>query len=313
MRQLLRFFMMIGALLFWCGAAKYNSATKTGVTPYVKSISISGSSSVGVKSSKTFTCYAIYSNGKKVKISPKWTSSKSTVASVSSSGKVTGKKSGTVTIKATATFTKNNGKKGKTKYTLKASKSVKVVKSLKYLSISGASTLGYGKSTTFKCYAVYTDGSKKAITPSWSKIEYYYWGGTLCSLSSKGVLKYKKIAINSKVKVVLKAKYSGKTCSKTVTLVTGGSGGSSGTKGYYISGPTKLAYGRTANYYLYYNGKKVTSASVAWSRSGLCTMSDKGSYGMLRASNRPVGSTNKVTVRFKYKGFSGSKSVTITR
>jgi len=92
MRQLLRFFMIIGALLFWCGAAKYNSATKAGVTPYVKSISISGSSSVGVKSSKTFTCYAIYSDGKKVKISPKWTSSKSTVASVSSAGKVTGKK-----------------------------------------------------------------------------------------------------------------------------------------------------------------------------------------------------------------------------
>ena len=238
------------------------------------------------------------------------------MATVSSSGSVKGKKVGSATIKATASFTKQNGKKGTTKYSLSASKSVKVVKVLKSISISGASSISWGKSAQYKCYAVYSDGSKVSVTPSWSRVQYYNWPTTLTTLSSKGVLKYKNIAINKSVTVVLKAKYKNLTATKTIKLVTTSSSSSSSSSsgsGYSISGPSKLAYGKSGSYYLYYKGKKVTSSSVKWTRSGLCTMQDKGSYGLLKATNRPAGSTNKVTVKFTYNGFTGSKSVTITR
>ena len=77
----------------------------------------------------------------------------------------------------------------------------------------------------------------------------------------------------------------------------------------YISGSSSLRYGSSAKYYLYVGGKKV---SATWSRSGQATMQSKGSYGLLKATNKPI-STFSVTVRATYKGRTYSKSVKITR
>ena len=101
------------------------------------------------------------------------------------------------------------------------------------------------------------------------------------------------------------AVYNGKTYSKKITVASVAGGNS-------ISGAASLKAGESANYYLYLNGKKVTDSAVAWSRSGLATMSDKGYYGLLKATNRPV-TTNKVTVIAQYKGKKYTKTVTITR
>lgn len=91
------------------------------------------------------------------------------------------------------------------------------------------------------------------------------------------------------------------------TSANGNSGGCS------ISGNNTLRAGKSAKYYLYVGGKKVTSKSVAWSRSGLATMQDKGSYGLLKATTIKPATTNKVTVRADYSGRHAQKTVTITR
>ena len=100
------------------------------------------------------------------------------------------------------------------------------------------------------------------------------------------------------------AEYNGKTYSKKITVKTKPFIG--------ISGASSLKAGKSANYYLYLNDKKVTSKSVKWSRSGLATMSDKGYYGQLKATSRPV-TTHKVTVIAQYNGKKYTKIVTITR
>lgn len=92
------------------------------------------------------------------------------------------------------------------------------------------------------------------------------------------------------------------------TTVNGGSYGN-GSGSAYISGATSLRSGSSAKYYLYVGGKKV---SASWSKSGQATMQSKGTYGLLKATNRP-NSTFKVTVRATYKGKSYTKTVTITR
>lgn len=85
---------------------------------------------------------------------------------------------------------------------------------------------------------------------------------------------------------------------------TSGSG-----SGAYISGATSLKAGSSTKYYLYVGGKKV---SASWSRSGQATMQSHGTYGLLKATNRP-NTTFKVTVRATYKGKTYTKMVTITR
>ena len=72
-------------------------------------VKISGTNSVYIK--KSVTLKAVANTGSKVK----WSSSNSSIASVSSAGKVTGKKAGTVTIYAKMTY---SGKTYTAKYTL---------------------------------------------------------------------------------------------------------------------------------------------------------------------------------------------------
>lgn len=111
--------------------------------------------------------------------------------------------------------------------------------------------------------------------------------------------------------VTVYATYNGTTYSKTITVTAASGGGGGGSA--YISGSTSLRYLGSANYYLYVGGKKVTANSVAWTCSGRATMSDKGYYGLLKATIRPATSTEKVKAIAKYSGRSYSKQVTISR
>ena len=109
--------------------------------------------------------------------------------------------------------------------------------------------------------------------------------------------------------VTVYATYNGRTYSKAISVTSDSKPSSSSGS---ISGSSSLRYGNSAKYYLYIGGKKVTSSAVSWSRSGLATMQDKGSYGLLKATSRPV-TTHKVTVIAQYNGKRYTKTVTIGR
>lgn len=80
-----------------------------------------------------------------------------------------------------------------------------------------------------------------------------------------------------------------------------------------ISGPSSLKKNATGYYYLYVGGKKITSSSVVWKKSGSYgTVYDAGYYGRLYAGNpAKSGVTTKITA--KYNGKTYSKTVKLLK
>lgn len=131
--------------------------------------------------------------------------------------------------------------------------------------------------------------------------------GYLLSNSGKSVRLQGQTPGSMKVYAV----YDGVTYSKSITVK---SDYNANTSGLSIKGNGSLKFQKSARYYLYSGGKKVTSGSVDWSCSAGATMQDKGSYGLLKATIQPATSSGKkVTVTARYSGRHCTKTVTITR
>lgn len=170
-------------------------------------------------------------------------------------------------------------------------------------------------------------GSTSSITLSWSvsgtapssyrvfrSVINNYSYATLVASCSSGARRYVDTRVNDGVPYYYWLCYLRNGTWYRIGSVSGrrmsyalSNGGSSGSA--YISGSSTLRYNSSAKYYLYVGGKKV---SATWTRSGQATMQSKGSYGLLKATNKP-NSTFKVTVHAKYNGRTYGKTVTITR
>ncbi len=167
-------------------------------------ISISGNSSVNVGSTATYTCTAVYDDGITQKVNPTWSiSSGNNYATINSSGVLTGKAAGTVSVQA------NYG-------AMKVNKSVTIKDTDPYpvsISISGNSSVNVDSSATYTCKATYSDGSTKTVTPTWSVTPTTY-----ASITSNGVLTGKSAGV-----VTIKASYTEggvtKTVTKSVTII----------------------------------------------------------------------------------------------
>ena len=172
-------------------------------TPTLSSISISGNASVYVASTATYTCTATYSNGTTKAVTPSWSVSPTTYATITSGGVLTGKSAGTVTV--TASYTEGG-------VTKTATKSVTVnpnpSPTLSTISISGPDSVSKGSTATYTCTATYSNGTTKAVTPSWSVSPTSY-----ATITSGGVLTGKSAGT-----VTVTASYGGKTATKIVTV-----------------------------------------------------------------------------------------------
>ena len=290
----------ITATYTYYGVTKRVSKT-IAVCKQLTGLFVSGSSSVGVNGTTKFTATATFNDGSSSPVNPTWSSSYSSVASVSSYGVVSGRRTGSATITATFTFSG---------VTRSASRTVTVTNQLSSLSIASSSSVKVGNSITMFATAYFTNGDSYRVYPTWSSSN-----SSVASVSSYGNVTGRKAGT---VTITARYTYSGvtRTASRTISVTSstiGGGGGGGGGGGASISGPSTLKYMSSGTYYLYVGGKKVTSSSVAWSRSGKCTMSDKGSYGLLKATSKPTVSKEKVTVIAQYNGKRYTKSVTITR
>jgi len=277
---------------YWYNASRYASGYR-GTSANAASVSLSAISvSAGTK------VYVYYKSGGKYAMPATLTYNASsgcaTVYRYSSlsgnaCGYITTSKSGSVTVYAgssSATLTIAGGPSYT--YSIRSDNSVTV-----------------GKSISMQCYR----GDGTLVDATWSVVS----GGSCASIA---VSTYLGHAITCTGKsagtVTIKAVCNGYSCTKTITVSGGSTPSPTPSTGSYVSGPSSLRYGSSGSYYLYVGGKKITASSVAWSRSGLATMQDKGSYGLLKATNKPV-STNKVTVYAQYNGKRYSKTVTITK
>ncbi len=141
-----------------CDGHTLKTSKNITVTKELAGLSISGGDKkVLVGKSLTFNAVAKYTDGSTAKVKATWSTSDKKIATVSS-GKVTGKKAGTVTISVSY---KEGG------VTKKASRKITVAKQLKSLTVSGAKSVAVGKKVTLSSKAKYTDDSEAKVTPKW--------------------------------------------------------------------------------------------------------------------------------------------------
>ena len=133
----------------------------------LKSISISGASSISYGGVASYICTATWSDGNTSQVTPKWSLSSTDYATVDTTGKVTNKNTSTADKSPTLTATYTSGS-----MTCTAKKSVTLLKftdrTLKSISISGASSISYGGASLYTCMATWSDGSTSNVTPKWS-------------------------------------------------------------------------------------------------------------------------------------------------
>ena len=142
-------------------------------------LSISGSSTVICNSQTALTATASFDDGSSEVVNASWTSSSTSVATVSGSGVVTGKKGGSVTI--TASYTAEG-------ITKTASKGITVNKTLQSLVISGNLGVLIKGKTTLTATAKYNDGTSGKVTPKWTSSS-----TAVATVSSSGVVVGKKV------------------------------------------------------------------------------------------------------------------------
>ena len=179
---------------------------------YITNVSIDGPESISSAAAASYTCAASWNVGSNTIVTPTWTVSPATYASVSPAGVVTNKNTTTddqkVTLKATCTV--NDVTKTDTKAITLARKT------LASIAIGGSTTVATGGTASYTCTASWSYGPTSSVTPTWNLSSTTY-----ASVSTGGVVTNKNTTTDDK-KVTLKATYTSggvtRTSTKTVTL-----------------------------------------------------------------------------------------------
>ncbi|MBR4900426.1 MAG: hypothetical protein IKZ46_05755 [Victivallales bacterium] len=199
-------------------------------------IAIDGDTVIPTGGTATYTCTATWSYGDSTAITPAWSLSATTYASVDTDGKVTNKNmtndDQTVTLKASYTV----GDVTKT-----AAKVITLSKrSLENIAIDGDATIPTGGTASYICTATWSCGDPTVFTPAWSLS-----ATTYASVDADGKVTNKNMT-NDDQTVTLKASYTvgdvTKTATKVITLAK------RMLKDIAIDGDATIASGGTASY-----------------------------------------------------------------
>ena len=271
---------MVGLLALTLGIPASRGAVVLEKT--LTGISVSGKDSVPAGGKIALTTTASYDDGSTSKVTPKACSSSNTsVATVTAKGDVTGKAIGSTTI--TVSYTENGVNKT-------AKKAIKVTKGLQSISITGATSVAYKKTTTYTATAKFTDGSTAKVTPTWSSSN-----TSVAAVNASGVVTGKK---GGKADISASYTYGGvtKTAKKTITVTKKLTGLSvSGSSKAYVG--TKVTLTATAKFD---DGtsSKVTPTKCTSSSSSVATVTNAGVV-----TGKKVGSAT-ITVSYTYNGSS---------
>ncbi|MHB1012718.1 MAG: autotransporter outer membrane beta-barrel domain-containing protein [Desulfobacteria bacterium] len=203
----------------------------------LSSIAVSGSSSVNEGSTATYTATGTWDNGTTSAISPAWSVSPTTYASIGAGGVLT---TLAVTSNQTATVTASYTSGGVTKTASQGVTIVNVAAVLTSIAVSGPSSVNEGSTATYTATGTWDNGTTSAISPTWSVSTSY------ASIGSGGVLT--ALTVTSDQTVTVTASYGGKTGTKTVTIVNVPGAAPAAPKNIDIAGPTSI--GRTEIYRL---------------------------------------------------------------
>ena len=171
----------------------YSSAKSWTVPPKTLSgISISGASSVNEGATSSYTATATWSDGTTTAVTPTWSLS-SVYASLSSSGVLTAALvSASQTVTVNASYTSG----GVTKTAAKSVTVANVAATLSSLSVSGASSVNEGATSSYTATATWSDGTTTAVTPTWSLS-----GTSYASINGSGALTAGSVSASQTVTV----------------------------------------------------------------------------------------------------------------
>ena len=260
-------------------------------TPTLSSISISGSSSVNVGSKTTYTCTAKYSDGTSKTVTPSWSVSPTTYATITSGGVLTGKSAGTVTV--TASYTEDG-------VTRTATKNVTVTAPVVKPTITTqpkSQTVNEGSSVTFSVVASGTT----PLSYQWYKGSTKITGATsasykISSVKTSDAGSYKVTVTNSAGSVTSSA--ATLTVNVPVTLSS-----------ISISGSSSVNVGSTATYTCIatYSNGTTNTVTPTWSISSGTSYASITSGGVLTGR-----SSGTATITASYSGKTATKNVTVT-
>ena len=176
------------------------------------SISVDGAASVASGSTESYVCTATWGDGSTTTVTPTWSLSSTTYASVDNTGKVTNKNITATdqTVALNATYTHN----GVTETT---SKNITLARrTLVSIAVDGSDTIESGSSATYTCKATWSDGITTEVKPSWNLNP-----GTYANINTNGKVTNQNTTVNDQI-VMLTASYTfygvSKTATKNVTL-----------------------------------------------------------------------------------------------
>ncbi|MHB9060418.1 MAG: hypothetical protein ACYC47_02835 [Desulfobacteria bacterium] len=211
------------------------------VTPppaVLSSIAVSGPSSVNESGTATYTATGTWDNGTTAAITPTWSVSPTTYASISIGGVLT---TLAVTANQTVTVTASYTSGGVTKTASQGVTIVNAANVLTSISVSGPSSVNEGGSATYTATGTWDNGATAAITPTWSVSPTTY-----ASISAGGVLTTLAVTANQTVTVAASYTSGGvtKTASQGVTIVNV----ANVLTGIAVSGPSSVNEGGSATY-----------------------------------------------------------------
>jgi len=264
--------------------------------PTLSGLSISGPSSMNESGSGTYTATATWSDGSTTGVTPTWSVSPATYASINTSGVLT---TLAVTANQTTTITANYTSGGVSRSATQSVTIVDIAPTLSSLSISGPSSVNEGAAGTYTATATWSDGSTTVVTPTWSE------NSTYASIGAGGMLTTTAVPANQTATVSASYTSSGvtRTATQSVTIVDIATTLSS----LSISGPSSVNEGAAGTYTATatWSDGSTTGVMPVWSISPT-TYASINISGVLTALAVTVNQTVSITASYTSGGVTRS-------
>jgi hypothetical protein len=274
------------------------------VAPALASLSVAGPATVTEGGTGTFSAVATFGDNSSATVSPTWSVSPSTYASISAAGVLA---AGNVTADQAVTVTATYASGGVTRTASKGVTIAYAAPALSSLSVSGPATVAEGSTGTFSAVATFGDNTTTTVSPTWSVSPSAY-----ASISAAGVLAAGNVTADQAVTVTATYSSGGvtRTASKGVTVAYAAPALST----LSVSGPASVSGGSTGTFTAAaaWSDNTTTPVSPAWSVSP-STYASISSAGVLTAASVTANQSVTVTATYSSGGVTrtATKAVTI--
>ncbi|MBE0604406.1 MAG: hypothetical protein IH611_12380, partial [Deltaproteobacteria bacterium] len=216
--------MIAGSRIYFAMKTKMSTGTVSGFSSALSwtvpvsaktlsGISVSGASSVNEKTTSAYTATATWSDGTTSSVTPAWSLSSTSYASINSSGTLT---AASVSANQTVTVNASHTSGGVTRTAAKSVTVANVAVALTGITITGPASVNERTTALYTATATWSDDTTTTVTATWSLSSTSY-----ASINGSGALAAASVSANQTVSVNASFATGGttKTAAKTVAVV----------------------------------------------------------------------------------------------